>query len=105
VDLDPVFLECCTIDAKNPMRVFATPRGETKGQLYVTTDAKGFTVIESGGGTSDVEFDWKLAVTWKGFEGVRLEQGPGPQPVGVVDPNAVEPVQRASERPLSGVKR
>jgi hypothetical protein len=72
VELDPVFLETVTIDEANPMKVFVTPRGSSAG-LWVETHDVRFVVHENPGGTSDVEFDWRVVAKRKGLESRRLD--------------------------------
>jgi hypothetical protein len=72
VTIEPIFLE--TINTDEPYHVFVTPLGDCSG-LYVTKKtATSFEVRELGGGTSNVEFDYRIAAKRLGFEDLRLEQ-------------------------------
>ncbi|KPJ48360.1 MAG: hypothetical protein AMJ38_05525 [Dehalococcoidia bacterium DG_22] len=65
VTIESIFLE--TINTDEPYHVFVTPLGDCSG-LYVTNKtATSFEVRELGGGTSNVEFDYRIAAK-------RLEQ-------------------------------
>jgi hypothetical protein len=55
-------------------RVFLTPRGESKGWLYVgKQNPNSFTVQEAGGGTSNIAFDYRIVAKRKDIPGARLE--------------------------------
>jgi hypothetical protein len=55
-------------------RVFLTPRGESKGWLYISKQSpSGFTVQEAGGGTSSIGFDYRVVAKRKDIAGARLE--------------------------------
>jgi hypothetical protein len=82
IDLDPIFLETVTIDSAHPMKVFVQPNGDTKG-LYVVKGETGFDVIESSGGISSAEFDYRIVATRKGYENVRLEKAEAPKNLSV----------------------
>lgn len=52
--------------------VFLTPNGDCKG-LYVTArSAASFEVHELSGGTSNVEFDYRIVARRSGYENIRL---------------------------------
>jgi hypothetical protein len=54
--------------------VYLTPRGEPKGTLYVSLATSGtFTVREANGGTSNIEFDYRVVARRKDIAGARLE--------------------------------
>jgi hypothetical protein len=54
--------------------VFLTPRGESKGWLYVGKQSPGsFTVQEAGGGTSSIGFSYRVVAKRKDIAGARLE--------------------------------
>jgi hypothetical protein len=54
--------------------VFLTPRGESKGWLYVDKQSpSGFTVQEAGGGTSNIGFSYRIVAKRKDIPGARLE--------------------------------
>ncbi|MBN2543420.1 hypothetical protein JXI42_11200 [bacterium] len=61
-----------TISPEVPLRIYLTPRGECR-QLYVAESSpEGFSVKESFGGESNLEFDWMVIARRKGYE-ERLE--------------------------------
>jgi hypothetical protein len=71
VELDPIF--AATVNTRDRYHVFLTPKGECRG-LYVTDqDASGFVVQELQGGTSAVEFDYRVMAKVRGHERTRLE--------------------------------
>jgi hypothetical protein len=72
VELDPMFLETVTIDAANPMRVYITLTGESRG-VYVEKGARGFIVRELDGGLGSATFDWRVVAKRKGLESRRLD--------------------------------
>jgi hypothetical protein len=73
VDLDNIFFNTVTIDENNPMKVFIQMDGDSK-PVYVKKGMTSFEVIETGGGTSNASFDYRIAAKRKGFEDKRLEQ-------------------------------
>jgi hypothetical protein len=55
-------------------RVFLTPRGESKGWLYITKQSpNGFTVQEAAGGASNIAFDYRVVAKRANIAGARLE--------------------------------
>jgi len=79
VALDPGFAQ--TVNTSTEYHVFLTPKGDCKG-LYVTNEtATGFVVKELGGGTSGVEFDYRIIALRIGYENVRLPIAAVPKPV------------------------
>lgn len=80
IELDPLFLETVTIDAQNPMKVFIQlTSGEPMG-IVVEKGLTGFDVVVED--TSSIAtFDYRIVAKWKGWEGVRFPQAPGPLPV------------------------
>ncbi len=89
VELDPTFAE--TIDTAR-YEAFATPRGDCKG-LYVTaSDATGFEVRELQGGTSAVEFSWRVLAKRKDAPtGHRLATVTAPTVLQTAAPQAPSP--------------
>jgi hypothetical protein len=74
VTIDPLFAE--SINLNEAYHVFLTPLGDCNG-LYVTNKtATGFDVVELGGGTSNVNFDYRIVAKRVGYEGVRMELAP-----------------------------
>ncbi len=68
--LEPLFAQ--TVHAGAGYHVFLTPRGDSRG-LYVTNlTPTGFEVREQGGGTSNIEFDFRIVAKRKGYEALRL---------------------------------
>jgi hypothetical protein len=54
--------------------VFLTPRGESKGWLYVSKQTPGsFIVSEASGGTSNIGFSYRIVAKRKDIPGARLE--------------------------------
>ncbi len=70
VTIDPVFAS--SVDLEGEYHVFLTPLGESNG-LYVTNKtAVGFEVRESGGGSSGIAFDYRIAAHRAGYETLRM---------------------------------
>jgi len=70
ITLEPVFAQ--TVNTDVDYHVFLTPNGDCKG-LYVTRkSATSFEVHELGGGTSSLDFDYRVLAKRKGFENLRL---------------------------------
>jgi hypothetical protein len=56
-------------------RVFLTPRGESKGWLFINKQSpSGFTVQEAAGGTSNIAFDYRVVAKRADIAGARLEE-------------------------------
>jgi len=69
VELESTFAQ--TVNTQN-YHVFITPNGDCKG-LYVSQKAAGgFEVRELGGGTSSIDFDYRIVAERRGFENVRM---------------------------------
>jgi hypothetical protein len=75
VNIEALFLS--TINTTDvPYHVFVTPLGDCNG-LYVTNKtATSFEVRELGGGTSEVEFEYRVIAKRLGWEGARMEPAP-----------------------------
>lgn len=73
IQLDDIFLETVTIDAHNPVKIFIQMNGESK-PVYVRKGEKSFEVIETDGGKSNSEFDYRIVAKRRGFEELRLEK-------------------------------
>jgi hypothetical protein len=70
VDLDSTFIQ--TVNTTMDYKVFPVPNGDCKG-LYVTNKtATSFEVHELGGGTSNVDFDYRIMAVRKNYETVRF---------------------------------
>jgi hypothetical protein len=70
VELDPTYIQ--TVNSTLDYKVFPVPNGDCKG-LYVTNKtATSFEVRELGGGTSSVDFDYRITAVRKNYETVRF---------------------------------
>jgi hypothetical protein len=70
VELDPTFIQ--TVNTAIDYKIFPVPNGDCKG-LYVTNKtATSFEVRELGGGTSSVDFDYRIMAVRKNYETVRF---------------------------------
>ena len=70
IQLEPDYAQ--TINSKLEYHVFLTPNGDCKG-LYVTRKTESsFEVREMGGGSSSIEFDYRIVALRKDYENVRL---------------------------------
>ncbi len=70
IQLEPDYAQ--TINTKLEYHVFLTPNGDCKG-LYVTRKTESsFEVHEMGGGTSSIDFDYRIVALRKDYENVRL---------------------------------
>ncbi len=70
VELDATFIQ--TVNTTMDYKVFPVPNGDCKG-LYVTNrTATSFEVRELGGGTSAVDFDYRIMAVRKNYETVRF---------------------------------
>jgi len=67
IDLDPIFLE--TIEGE--LYIYVTPLGPAS--LYISEKGTNYFVVKSVQG-NDVEFNWMVSATRKGYAGVRLEE-------------------------------
>lgn len=85
VSLDPTFLETVTIDEQHPMKVFVQMNGETK-PVYVRKGFTSFEVIETAGGSSNAEFDYRIVAKRAGFEAKRLDVTAVPSAPDPADP-------------------
>jgi len=70
VTLEPVFAQ--TINTSPDYHVFLTPRGDCKGLYVSNTGPSSFEVHELGGGTSSLDFDYRIMAKRKGYEDIRL---------------------------------
>ncbi|MCD6595804.1 hypothetical protein J7L68_09065, partial [bacterium] len=75
IELDPLFLDCVTIDENYPMKVFVQLNDECNG-VYVKKGKTGFDVYELARGTSDAQFDYRILGKRKGDEDVRFPDAP-----------------------------
>jgi hypothetical protein len=72
IELDPVFLQTVTIDARHPMRAFIQPEGDCQGVYVTRKTATGFDVVEFKGGTSHAAFSYRVVCKRKYYEDERL---------------------------------
>jgi hypothetical protein len=70
IGLEPAFAE--TVANSADYHVFLTPGGDCKGLYVINKTAQGFEVRESGGGTSSLEFDYRIVAHRRGLEKQRL---------------------------------
>ncbi len=77
INLEPVFVDCITVNDEHPLKVFVQLEDDCRG-VYVKKNATGFDVYELQGGQSDARFSWRVLAKWKGNEGLRLPEAPGP---------------------------
>jgi hypothetical protein len=80
IELDPMFLETVTIDAKHPMKVFIQLNDENCKGTAVKRGTTGFDVIELEKGTSSASFSYRVVAKRKGHEDLRLAKMEGPTP-------------------------
>jgi hypothetical protein len=80
VDLDPIYLDCVTINGQHPMRVFIELTSPLANQYYISKGTTGFDVIVVGGGaeTASATFDYRVVGKWKGNEDFRFEPAEAP---------------------------
>lgn len=70
IALEPTFAQ--TVNTQS-YHVFLTPSGDCKGLYVSQRSAGGFEVRELGGGTSSIEFDYRIVAERRGYENVRME--------------------------------
>ncbi len=75
ITLDPIFLETVFIDDKHPISVFLQEEGDSKG-LYVVPQKDGFLVKEKQGGTSNIEFSYRIMAKRLHFQDHRFGSDP-----------------------------
>jgi hypothetical protein len=74
VGIEPLFLG--TINTEFPYHVFLTPLGDCNGLYVAGKAATSFEVRELGGGTSEVEFEYRVIAKRQGWEDARMEPAP-----------------------------
>jgi len=95
VALDPDFIE--TVNTSTHYMVIPVPNGECKG-LYVTHKTPvSFEVRELGGGTSNIEFDYRIVVLRKNYEKVRFADHTN-------DPDPRKMMEEMKQRKKNGLK-
>ncbi len=70
VAIDPVFAS--SVDLNGEYHVFLTPLGDSNGLYVANKTATGFEVRESGGGTSNIGFDYRIVAHRAGYESLRM---------------------------------
>ncbi|RMG96139.1 MAG: hypothetical protein D6706_10655 [Chloroflexi bacterium] len=70
VVIDPVFAS--SVDLNGEYHVFLTPLGDSNGLYVANKTATGFEVRESGGGTSNIGFDYRIVAHRAGYESLRM---------------------------------
>jgi hypothetical protein len=70
VKIDPAFAE--TVSETADYHVFLTPRADSKGLYVINATPGSFEVRESGGGTSELAFDYRIVAKRRGYEKQRL---------------------------------
>lgn len=80
VDLDPILVDICVIDAENPLKVICQPNMEyCNGVAVINKTASGFDIVEMNGGTHSGEIDFQIVAKPKTNYGEgRFSQAPGP---------------------------
>lgn len=78
VELDPIFLDCITVNDTHPLKVFVQLTSPLEQQYYVKKGTTGFDVVAvgDGAGSASAIFDYKVVGKWKGYEKVRFERAP-----------------------------
>jgi len=69
IELEPTFAQ--TVNTEK-YHVFLTPSGDCKGLYVSQRSAGGFEVRELGGGTSSIEFDYRIVAERRGYENIRM---------------------------------
>ncbi len=77
ITLDPLFLDCITVNEKHPLKVFVQLEDDCNG-VYVKKYKDGFEVIELQNGTSNAKFSYRVVAKRKGAEHARFEDAPPP---------------------------
>jgi len=70
--LDPIFIECITVDAEHPMNVIATPTANCNG-LWIEKFSDKIIVHELNSGISNSSFDVVISALRKGLENRRFD--------------------------------
>ena len=112
VEFDSTYTQ--TVNSNLDYKVFPVPNGDCKG-LYVTNKtATSFEVRELGGGTSSVDFDYRITAVRKNYENVRFAdhtqemerlsrsreaKGTGPQPQPFGPKSQLTPTPRKAASP------
>ncbi len=78
IDLDPMYLECVTVNDSHPLKVFVQLTSPAVQQFYVEKGKTGVDVVFVGDGADKVSatFDYRVVAKWKGNEDFRFEPVP-----------------------------
>jgi hypothetical protein len=81
VYLDPLLLDCVTINEENPAKVFVQLTSPVTNQFYVKKGATGFDVIVTGDGAEmvDATFDYRVVAARKNHEKMRFVAAESPE--------------------------
>jgi len=74
IELEPIFAQ--TVSVESEYHVFLTPRQDCGGLYVVNQTARGFEVREAKGGRGNFSFDYRIVAKRRGYEKIRLENGP-----------------------------
>jgi hypothetical protein len=73
IALDEMYLETVFIDAEHTTRIFLQEEGESNGLIVLKdADGKGFTVKEKNGGTSNIEFSYRVMAKRRFYQDQRF---------------------------------
>jgi hypothetical protein len=83
IDLDPMLLDCVTINEANPVKVFVQLTSPVTNQFYVEKGTTGFDVIVMGEGADmvDATFDYRVVAARKNREKQRFVEAESPEQV------------------------
>jgi hypothetical protein len=76
IDLDPIYLDCITVNEQNPLKVFIEFTSPLPNHYYISKGQTGFDVMVIGEGaeTAGATFDYRVVGKWKGHEDFRFER-------------------------------
>ncbi len=73
IALDELFLETVFIDQNHKTRIFLQEEGESNGLIVIKdTDGKGFTVKEKNGGSSNIDFSYRVMAKRRFYQNQRF---------------------------------
>ncbi len=73
IALDEMYLETVFIDAEHTTRIFLQEEGESNGLIVIKdADGKGFRVKEKNGGTSNIEFSYRVMAKRRFYQDQRF---------------------------------
>ena len=76
--IDPLYAQ--TVNTSIEYYVFPIPEGDCKGLFVINKTTTSFEVKELQGGTSNIQFGYRIVAKRKGYENLRLEKMAGPTP-------------------------